>query len=101
LIEHAKTAAEAIGGQFEIFYADSNGEIDIAFASIVQKRTEALLVGASLLYVERRIQIATLAARHGLPVIYPFREYLEVGGLMVYGPNLAERDRQVGIYTGR
>ena len=101
LVENAKTAAEALSVQFEIFYADSNGEIDIAFADIVRKRTEALLVGASLLFVERRIQIATLAARHGLPVAYPFREYLEVGGLMVYGPNLAERDRQVGIYTGR
>jgi putative tryptophan/tyrosine transport system substrate-binding protein len=49
----------------------------------------------------RRVQLATLATRHMVPAIYPWREFAEVGGLMSYGPSQADRFRQVGLYTGR
>ena len=49
----------------------------------------------------RRVQLVTLAAHQRLPTLYPFRENVEIGGLMSYGSSAAERDRQVGIYTGR
>ena len=52
------------------------------------------------LFVSRRVQLATLAARHAIPVIYTSREVAEVGGLMSYGTNLADNYRQVGTYTG-
>ena len=47
------------------------------------------------------MQLVTLATHHRLPTIYSFRENVEIGGLMSYGSSAAERDRQVGIYTGR
>src|SRR5262245_44304831 len=56
---------------------------------------------ADALFMSRRVQLATLAARHMVPAIYPWREFVEVGGLMSYGPSQADRFRQVGLYTDR
>ena len=61
---------------------------------------DALVVTPDQLLVSRRV-LVTRATHHRLPAIYPFRENVEIGGLMGYGSSAAERDRQVGIYTGR
>jgi putative tryptophan/tyrosine transport system substrate-binding protein len=100
LIRDTQAAATAIGRQVEVFTANTNSEIDTAIASLVQKRAEALLVTNDPLFTARRVQLVTLTARHAVPAIYPFREYAEAGGLMSYGANLSDRDRQVGVYTG-
>jgi putative tryptophan/tyrosine transport system substrate-binding protein len=91
----------AIGRQIEIFAASSARDIDTAFASLLQKRVDALVVNPDPLLDSRRVQLITLATHHRLPTIYPFRENVEIGGLMSYGSSAADRDRQVGIYTGR
>jgi len=96
-----QTAGSAIGRQVEIFAARTAGEIDAAFTSLVQMRTDGLLVGADPLLDSRRVQLVTLATHHRLPANYPFRENVEIGGLMSYGSSVADRDRQVGIYVGR
>jgi putative tryptophan/tyrosine transport system substrate-binding protein len=101
LIRDAQAAALAVGGQIEVFAVSTNGEIDTAFANLIQKRTEALLITTDAFFADRRAQLVTLTARHILPSIYPFRDYAEAGGLMTYGPNLTERDRRVGLYVGR
>jgi putative ABC transport system substrate-binding protein len=62
---------------------------------------DALVVTPDQLLDSRRVQLVTLATYSRLPAIYPFRENVEIGGLMSYGSSAAERDRQVGIYTGR
>jgi putative ABC transport system substrate-binding protein len=62
---------------------------------------QGLLVSNDPGFFARRVQIAILAARHQVPAIYPFREHAEAGGLMSYGPNLSDRDREVGHYVGR
>jgi len=66
-------------------------------------RTEAVLVNPApvLLFQSRRVQLALLAVRHMLPVMYPNRPYVEAGGLMSYGADSFDSDRQVGNYTGR
>jgi putative tryptophan/tyrosine transport system substrate-binding protein len=97
----ATTAAAVIGRQIEVITAGSHRDIDTAFATVVQKRADALLVMADTLFMTRRVQLATLATRHMLPAIYPWREFAEVGGLMSYGPSQTDRFRQVGLYTGR
>jgi putative ABC transport system substrate-binding protein len=97
----AQAAALSIGRQIEIFTASTNGEIDTAFASLVQKRAEALLIGPSPLFFNRRAQLATLAARHALPTIHFARAYVEATGLMSYGASIADTNRQGGIYVGR
>ena len=59
------------------------------------------MVGADGYFVRRRIQLATLAARHGLPAVFTTREYADAGGLMSYGTSLQEAFRMTGLYTGR
>jgi ABC-type uncharacterized transport system substrate-binding protein len=72
-----------------------------AFASFSQQRVGAVLVGNSTLYPRRLEQVAALAARHALPAIYPYREYVLAGGLMSYGSSISYGYHQAGIYTGR
>ena len=90
-----------IGAEIEAVYAGTNAEIDAAFASLAQKRTEALLVSSQILFSNRRTQIVALAARYAVPVIYAGRVFPEAGGLMSYGPTPSDAPRQLGIYAGR
>jgi ABC-type uncharacterized transport system substrate-binding protein len=53
------------------------------------------------MFVNRRVQLIGLAARHVLPATYAAREYVEAGGLMSYGTSVADMYRQIGAYTGR
>jgi putative ABC transport system substrate-binding protein len=101
LIRDTQEAASAIGRQIEVVAVSTAREIEAAFASMAQKRIEGLLISPDPLLDSRRVQLITLAAHQRLPTIYPFRESVEIGGLMSYGSSAAERDRQVGIYTGR
>ena len=96
-----RAAAPAVGQQLEILTASTSQGIDAAFATLVEKRADALLVGPDAVFVGLRGQLATLAARHAVPAIYPFREDAEAGGLMSYGPSNTDLVRQAGIYAGR
>jgi putative ABC transport system substrate-binding protein len=82
VIADLQAAASAIRQQIEILTASTSREIDTAFATLVQKRTDALLLTNSPFFGARRIQLATLAARHAVPVMYHDRIYTEAGGLM-------------------
>jgi putative tryptophan/tyrosine transport system substrate-binding protein len=101
LARDAQAAGLAIGRQIEILAASTARDIDAAFASLVQKRADALLVSPDPLLDNRRVQLVTLATYHRLPTIYSFRENVEIGGLMSYGSSAADRDRPVGVYAGR
>jgi putative ABC transport system substrate-binding protein len=94
-------AASAIGIQIDLVAARDSLEIEAAFATLVHNRGDALLVGPGAFFVTRRLQLATLAARHAVPAVYNVREYAEAGGLMSYGTSQTEAYRQVGIYTGK
>jgi putative ABC transport system substrate-binding protein len=76
-------------------------ELDGAFEALVQEQTGALLVSTDPFFFGRRVQIVALAARHALPAVYEWREYVEAGGLTSYGTNLVEAGRQLGVYAGR
>ena len=95
-------AAAAVGQQLSVLHAsNAQEEINAAFPAMAQKRAPALVIIPDALFTGRRVQLATLAARHAIPAIYTSREFAEVGGLMSYGTNLADNWRQVGTYTGR
>jgi len=94
-------AAPAMGLQIQILNATTIGEIDVAFASFARERPDALFVGPDALFVSRRGQFAILTAVNKIPAVYSNRDYVEAGGLMSYGTDLADMFRQVGVYTGR
>jgi putative ABC transport system substrate-binding protein len=101
ILDPLLAAAPALGLELDVQYASTVGEIDTAYASLVQNRAEALLVGAGAPFVNRRTQLALLAAYHHLPAIYSTRRYVESGGLMSYGNNPLIQFREAGKYTGR
>jgi len=100
-LSEAEPAARTLGLQIQIFNASNSREIDTAYAALVRARPDALFVAPDGLFVNRRVQLISLAARHALPATYAVREYVEAGGLMSYGTSVADMYRQVGIYTGR
>jgi putative ABC transport system substrate-binding protein len=97
----AAMAAHAMALQIKIFDASTNGELHAAFESLARERPDALFVGSDPFFTIRRVQLATLAARHGLPAAFASRDNVEVGGLMSYGTNINDAFRQNGVYTGR
>jgi putative ABC transport system substrate-binding protein len=100
-LREVNEAAPRIGLQIQIFNATTIGEIDAAFATFSRVRPDALFVGPDAFFTYRRGQFATLTARHGVPATYSNRELVEAGGLMSYGPDLADMFHHVGVYTGR
>jgi putative ABC transport system substrate-binding protein len=94
-------AAQALGQQLIVAPVTSEGELDGAFTSIVDRGAKALLLGTGPLTASNRERLVALAARHAIPAIYSLREYVEAGGLMSYGASLVEASRQAGIYAGR
>ena len=100
-VEDVEKAARAIDQQVRILHATSEHDFETAFASIVQTRIGALIVGSHSFFNSRRDQLVALAARDRIPAIYEWREFAEAGGLMSYGSDLSDGYRQVGIYTGR
>ena len=100
-IVDVRNAAATLGLNIEILNARTSEEIDSAFPILVQRLTEALVIDANTLFVNRRLQLVTLAAHHRIPAIYPGRAFTEIGGLMSYGTVGPDDYRQAGIYTGR
>jgi putative tryptophan/tyrosine transport system substrate-binding protein len=96
-----QSAAQSIGRQLLVLKANSPPAIDMAFATLVEQRAGALLVGGDPFLVGRSQQLVTLATRHAIPAIYDFRESVVAGGLMSYGSNLPNNYRQLGVYAGR
>jgi ABC-type uncharacterized transport system substrate-binding protein len=100
-VSDIQAAASSIKKQIEVLEAPTGRDIDMAFARLAQKPTDALLVGPSPLLNNRRVQLVTLATYHRVPAIYSWREAAEVGGLMSYGTSITDANRQAGVYTGR
>jgi ABC-type uncharacterized transport system substrate-binding protein len=99
-LREVKEAASRIGLQIQILNATTIGEIDAAFATLARERPDALFVAADAFFGTRRGQFATLTARDRIPATYSQRDYVAAAGLMSYGTDLAEMNRQVGVYTG-
>jgi putative ABC transport system substrate-binding protein len=96
-----REAAQNAGLQVHAVNASSERDFDKAFATLVQLNVGALLVGADVLFVSNRDQLVAQAARHGIPTMYTFRDFVVAGGLVSYATNLEEIYRQAGIYVAR
>ena len=100
-VSEVQAAARSLGLQLIVLNVRNTSDIDTAFASLLQQRASALVVGAGGFLVSRRNQIITLAAHHSIPTIYGFREYSADGGLLSYGNDISDAFRRAGNYTGR
>src|SRR5262245_15799531 len=96
-----EVAARTMGIEIKAFNANTSSDIYSAFTDIADLRPDALLIVTSPFFLARREDIVALAKRMKCPVIYPFREFAEAGGLISYGANIQSAYRQVGNYAGR
>jgi len=81
--------------------ASTGAEIDAAFATLAGQRVGALLVSGESFFVAQADQVIALAARHAVPAIYGSRSFVRSGGLMSYGMDTRDAERQAGVYVGR
>jgi ABC-type uncharacterized transport system substrate-binding protein len=94
-----QSAARKLGIELHILHASSERDFDTVFTSLVQTRASALVIGSDAFYVSRIKQLGALTARHAVPAIYQFREFVEAGGLLSYGSSITDTYRLVGVYT--
>jgi putative ABC transport system substrate-binding protein len=99
-VQDVQKAAPSMGLQTQIINATTVNEINDVFAAFERDRPDALFVGPDTFLASRRVQLATLTTRDRIPATYPQRDYVEVGGLMSYGPDYTEVFRQAGVYAG-
>jgi len=100
-LQEMESAARVMGLQIQVLHASNGREIGAAFAAFEHERPDALFVSIGTLFTARRVQLATLAARHMIPMTSANRQITEAGGLMSYGANITEAFRQIGVYAGR
>ena len=96
-----QAAAQGMGLQLIILDIRSDGDVQAAFATLVQRGAGAVLMGPGAFLTSKRVHLVALAARHGLPASFVQREDVLAGGLMSYGPSISDAYRQAGIYAGR
>jgi putative ABC transport system substrate-binding protein len=99
--EYAQAAARTLGLELHVLQASTERDFDALFATLVQLRAGALVIGADVLFNTWIEQLAALTVRHAVPTIYTYREFAAAGGLMSYGGNFADSYRQAGVYSGR
>ena len=92
------TASQSLGVRLEVLAASSARELDAAFDAAAARKAQGLVVANALLLRIHTDQIVTLAARHSIPVIYPYRQFVDGGGLMSYGTSLKHSHRQGAVY---
>ena len=100
-IDDVQKAARSVGQPIHVLRSTSEREIDASFEALARQRADALLVAHDPFFLSRRDQLVALAARHRLPAIYEFREFVTGGGLMSYGNIIADNYRRAGVYAGR
>jgi putative ABC transport system substrate-binding protein len=100
-IREIEEAARSKGVQLQVVKAGAEGEFETAFASLVQLRVGALLVGNDPYFFSQRGQLVELAARHAIPAMYEWREFVVQGGLASYGASITGMYRQFGAHVGR
>jgi putative tryptophan/tyrosine transport system substrate-binding protein len=99
--QSAQEGARVFGRRLLVLKAGTAREIDEAFATLAERRVNAVLIGSDPFYATRTRQLAVLAARHTLPMIASAREYPMAGGLISYGNSVTDAYRRAGLYAGR
>ena len=100
-MDDARAVQAQLGVRIHFLQASTIGDIDAAFAKVVELRASALAIGSYPLFISRPDEIASLATRYGVPAIHPLRAFAAAGGLMSYGSDFADTYKLAGAYVGR
>jgi len=99
-LREVQEAARVIGLQIQNLNASTSHEVDAAFATLARERSDALFVAPDAFFTASRVRLVTLTAVNKIPAVYSLRDFAAAGGLMSYGTDVADRYRQIGVYTG-
>ena len=100
-LKEAEAAGRALGMRLQFVEARGPADFDRAFSDMTRARAGALTVIGSAMFANERRRLVELAARDRLPAVYGFREYVDAGGLMAYGPNVADLFRRAASYVDK
>ena len=101
LSKEVQAAARTLGLGLHVLHASSERDFDTVFATMVQLRVAAAVIGNDSFFLNRLDQLAAATVRHAVPTIAPYRGFAAAGGLISYGTDITDSFRQVGIYAGR
>jgi putative ABC transport system substrate-binding protein len=100
-LRDVEATSRSMGLQIQIVKVSTGRDLHAAFASLAHERPDALFVSSGPFFNARRVQLAMLTGRYGIPAIFTGRQYAQAGGLMSYGASLIGAWYQAGLYTGR
>ena len=100
-LKRANVAAGALAVRLQFVEARDPTDIERAFSAMTQAHADALTVLSSTMFFNERRRLADLAAKHRLPTVFPFREYVDAGGLMAYGPNVPDLFRRAAVFVDK
>jgi putative ABC transport system substrate-binding protein len=100
-VKEVQAAAQSMGMEVDIFKTGSASEINAAFEMFEHDRPDALFVQPDPFFPARRVQLANMASRYGVPSSFSVRDIVEAGGLMSYGTNTLATLREAGVYASR
>jgi ABC-type uncharacterized transport system substrate-binding protein len=101
LSQDTQAAAGSLGLTLHVLHASSERDFDTAFATLLQQRAGALVIGTDGFFVAQSQRLAALTLRHAVPAIFQSREFAAAGGLMSYGGSETDQNRLLGLYAGR
>jgi putative ABC transport system substrate-binding protein len=101
LLKEAEVAARALGVRVQFVEARGPADFDRAFSDMTRARADALSVLTGVMLFGERRRLVNLAAKNRLPAVYPWREAVDAGGLMAYGPDLAHMFRRAATYVDK
>ena len=101
LLKEMDVAAQALGLRLQILELQGPKDIEAAFRAASKERAEAILAGAPAVLLTQRTQVAELAVKNRLPVMYPREEFVEAGGLMLYAPSISDLSRRAAVYVDK
>jgi putative ABC transport system substrate-binding protein len=101
MLKGADVAARALGVRLQLVEARSPADFDRAFSDMTRARAGALAVLGSAMFFSERRRLVDLAAKNRLPAVYTSRDIVDAGGLMSYGPNLADLFRRAATYVDK
>jgi putative ABC transport system substrate-binding protein len=101
ILKGAEVAGRALGVRLQFVEAQGATDFDRAFSDMTRARAGALTVSVSNVFFIERRRLVDLAAKHRLPAVYQLREFVDAGGLMAYGPNLADVFRRAASYVDK
>jgi len=101
VLRDLQAAARTLGLPIHVLHASTERDFDTVFATLVQLRAGALVIGTDTFFNSQSGKLAALTVRHAVPAIYQYREFAAAGGLMSYAGSITDAYRLAGVYTGR